>query len=407
MDYVTLANLPVEILEGLLSFLDLHDRGNLRLTSRAIANKTSFFSFKRNFHRKKIQLTEEYLQKFVLVTQKKWFGCHLQHLTVSDMPAGDSQDISEQQAVTLLKQALVNLRTNSRHGHLESLTLTIDSEDHAETPWRSIWEAAAKLFRVSMAALGTSKLHVKTLDIFCSIDRCSLACGEIAKVLKRVDMSESLKNIKSLSLSLSHQQTNRQQNSRMLPVAVGRSNTQAITCLLNMCPKLESLHLHWYNLDLLNLTEAQKEEQRFFNRISDSCPIVRLKHCTLQGIYTSEDKLHYFLRRRRLRSLTIEQIRLDSGTFQAIFEYLSTNMPKLQYLHFDDFWEDKLLYFDGPGQPHFPTVRGPNLPNSITRTGRETRRLIRYYFSMGGSLANADCRQWMEKHCRLYGPPRA
>ncbi|OGM47509.1 F-box domain protein [Aspergillus bombycis] len=372
-----------------------------------MANKTSFISFRHNFYRKKIQLTEECLQAFVDVTQKGWLGCHLQHLTVMDMPAGDVQILAEQRAVTLLRRALTNLLVNSGHGLLQSLTLTIETEANTEAPWRSVWEAAATLFRVTTVALGRSKLHVEALDIFCSIDRCSLACGEIAKVCKRVNMSESLKNIKTISLSLSHQQTRRQPNTHMLPAAIGRGNTHAITCLLNMCPKLESLHLHWYNLELVNLTQAQKEEQHFFDRIADSCPIARLKQCTLQGIYTSEEKLHYFLRRRRLRSLTMEQIRPDSGSFQPIFEYLSLNMRRLRYLHFDDFWEDKLLYFDGPGQPHFPSTNGPNLPNSITRNGRETRRLIRYCFSVGGSLVSAGCRQWMEKHWRLYGPQRA
>ncbi|PIG85084.1 F-box domain protein [Aspergillus arachidicola] len=148
-------------------------------------------------------------------------------------------------------------------------------------------------------------------------------------------MSESLKSTKAMSLSLSHQQSKRQEDVQMLAPAIGRGNTQAITCLLNMCPKLESLHLHWYNLDIFNLTQAQKDEQHFFDRIADFCPIGRLKYCTLQGIHTSEQKLHYFL--RRLRSLTMEQIRLDSGTFRPIFEYLSLNMRKLQYLCLDDF----------------------------------------------------------------------
>ncbi|GAB1206203.1 hypothetical protein APSETT445_004885 [Aspergillus pseudonomiae] len=372
-----------------------------------MAHRTSFISFRRNFYRKKIKLTEESLQAFVAVTQQGWLGCCLQHLTVMDVPAGDAPTLAEQRAVALLRQALTNLRINSARGLLESLTLTIETGGNAEAPWKSVWDAAARLFRVTTVALGRSKLHAVALDIFCSIDRCSLACGEIAKVCKRVNMSECLKNTKAISLSLSHQQTKRQPSARMLPVAVGRGNAQAITCLLNMCPKLESLHLHWYNLDLVNLTQAQIEEQHFFNRIADTCPIARLKQCTLQGIHTSEEKLHYFLRRRHLCSLTMEQIRLDSGTFQPIFEYLSLNTRRLRYLHFDDFWEDKLLYFDGPGQPHFPSTSGPNLPNSITRTGRETRRRVRYCFSVGVSLPSADCRQWMEKHWRLYGPPRA
>ncbi|KJK64052.1 hypothetical protein P875_00138527 [Aspergillus parasiticus SU-1] len=254
-----------------------------------------------------------------------------------DVPVGDGQTIAEQRAVTLLQWVLTHLRVNTGHGLLESLSLTIETETHPRGPWKSVWEAAAKLFRVTTVALGRSKLHVKEIDIFSSIDRCSLACAETAKVLKRVNMSESLKSPKAMSLSLSHQQSKRQEGVQMLPPAIGRGNTQAITCLLNMCPKLESLHLHWYNLDILNLTQAQKEEQHFFDRIADSCPIGRLKYCTLQGIHTSEQKLHYFLRRPRLRSLTMEQIRLDSGAFRPIFEYLSLNMRKRQYLRLDDF----------------------------------------------------------------------
>ncbi|KAE8370631.1 hypothetical protein BDV27DRAFT_151889 [Aspergillus caelatus] len=138
---------------------DIQDVAQLWTMQRLLlsqwTNKTSLVTFRYNFYRKKIQLTEENLQAFVAVTQKEWLGCHLQHLTVVDVPAGDDQTIAEERAVVLLQWALTNLRVNSGHGLLESLTLTFEREENAGAPWKSTWEAAAKLFRVSTVALDT------------------------------------------------------------------------------------------------------------------------------------------------------------------------------------------------------------------------------------------------------------
>ncbi|KAE8349598.1 hypothetical protein BDV28DRAFT_140955 [Aspergillus coremiiformis] len=411
MDRPTFAAFPVELLEEIALLLDLQDRCNLRLTSRAIANKTSFCSFRLFFERKKVRLTPESLERFIDVTQSGWQGCYLQHLTVMDVPTPNGPTVPERRAADLLRQAMRNFSINSGYGGLRSLTLTIeadpDAATNAGTPWKRVWDAAAHVFRATALALARSHLAVETLNIFYDVDCCSLPCGEFAKLWRKANLSDSLAHTTTVALSLSHQQSNRQRNRRMPPFKVGRTNTHAITYFLNLCPKLETLQLHWYNLDLLNLTEAQKEEQLFFNRIVDFCRFEGLKHLTLKGIYTSEMKLHYFLRHIRLRSLSMEQIRLDRGTFRPIFEYLSLNMRQLRYIHFDDFWEEKLLYFEAPGQPHFPSAGGLNLPNAITRTGSDARKLVEYRFSPGRSLVSDECTQWVEKHWRLYGPPRA
>lgn len=182
-----------------------------------------------------------------------------------------------------------NLRISSHGRGLISLTLTIEIEEDGEESWKGVWYAAAKLFRTSTIALGRTKLPIEVLDIFHSVDSCSLACGEIAKVLKRVDLANTLRRTKSVSLSLSHQQTHKQVNIPMYPFHVGRANAHAITYFLNLCPKLATLRLHWYNLDLVNLAQAEKEEQPFFGRITKYMPfqliatLYTARHLHLRG----------------------------------------------------------------------------------------------------------------------------
>jgi hypothetical protein len=81
-------------------------------------------------------------------------------------------------------------------------------------------------------------------------------------------------------------------------------------------------------------------------------------------------------------------------------------MEQLEYVHLDDLWENRLIYFDAPGKPHFPGSKPPIGLNTITRTGADARKPIKYQHSRGYALGSAEAANWNNKKLLLYGPPR-
>jgi hypothetical protein len=233
-----------------------------------------------------------------------------------------------------------------------------------------------------------------------------LACDRMATVLEKVDLIASLQGVKQLSMSLSHHHVHEPESVEMRFFATGERNTNAIGQILGLCPQLEDLQLHWYNLRVANLTDTLLEEQRFFDRIAESCRFPSSKRCTLKGIYMSEAALLSFLRHIHLSSLEMEEVHLHSGKFRPVFSFLAKHMEQLEHVHLDDLWEERLVCFDAPGKPHFPSSGRPSGPHNLTRTGADARRPIQYQFNQGHALGSAEAANWYRQKTLLYGPPR-
>lgn len=412
--HTRLTGLPAEVMEGIVTLLELRDICSLRLTAGEVAAKSSQGWFKKHFRTKTIELKAPgQLEEFVCMTQSKQLGCLVQHLTlVGGLPTSPDHDQGageqEQDSAETLEQAMKNLRLNSASGGLRSVSLVVEGAGPgSRNRWQSIWEAAAECFQTAALALGASGLPIDGFDVFGRVARCSLACDRLASVLEKVDLTASLQGVKQLSVSLSHHRVHEPESEEMRSLATGERNTTAIDQLLGLCPQLEDLQLHWYNLRTGNLTDALLEEQRFFDRIADSCRFPSLERCSLKGIYTTGTTLLSFLRHHtRLSSLEMEELYLRGGNFRPVFSFLAKYMEHLEHVHVDDLWEERLIYFDAPGNPHFPSSGRPVGPNTLTRTGTDARRLIRYRFSRGHALDSAECANWDIQKRLHYGPPR-
>jgi hypothetical protein len=345
------------------------------------------------------------MQEFVHLTQPNWMGCFLQHLTVIGRAPGVVAD-QEHILDKLLAKALTNLRANSTCGCLQTIVLLVQGrDDNGIIPcekipdWKQVWLIAARTFEVLCHALAESELPVtQKLDIFDSVFRCSLACDQITPILDSMDLSKPLKRLKCLSLSLSNHATE-----DLKDKSLGKSYAEAISEILELCPQLESLDLHWYNL-YLKMNDAHMKERRFFSHVIQSKQLSQLRYCKLKGIYTNEiDLLAFVKKATELSSLSMEDIHLEVGKLGPIFNHLTTNLPHLEYLHFDDLWESRLICFDSPGQPHFSSD-APNGPNDLTRIGVDCQRTIKYRLTRGHTLGSARSAIWYRRHALLYGP---
>lgn len=147
------------------------------------------------------------------------------------------------------------------------------------------------------------------------------------------------------------------------------------------------------------------EEQYFFDRVVQSCRFPFLKRCTLKGIRTSEATLLSFLRQTQLNSIEMEEVHLRPGEFRLVFDYLVKHMEQLEYVHLNDLWEKRLVYFDAPREPHFPRSEPQIGPNTLTRAGADARTPIKYQHRRGFTLDTPEFTQWTRKRQVQYGPP--
>ncbi|KAF8852746.1 hypothetical protein BDZ45DRAFT_729992 [Acephala macrosclerotiorum] len=374
-------------MEGIVVLLDLPDICSLRLVAREVCQKASTGIFRTHFRRKKVKLTTEHIRRAISVMQQLRFGCLLEHLTLVAVPAlfgPDLQEQENQQNLThLLQQVLEIMCRNSKRGCLLFITLAVEGAGTDDRNRPSIWDAAATCFEMTVLALGSSKLPIENLDVFGSVTCCSLACDQVAAVLTKANLADSFRGLKRLSLSLSHHEVRQPESEYMQSPAFGRANAEAICQFLQLCPRLTDLQLHWYRTyhrQGKTWSAALSDEMHFFDRITESCRFPCLERLTLKGIYTNGTALASFLRQVQISSLDMQEIHLgSSGAFRPVFDYLSDHMQQLEYLHLDELWESKLINFDAPGKPHFPSIgRGPHGPHAITRTGEDARKVIGY-----------------------------
>ncbi|KFY50679.1 hypothetical protein V495_00116 [Pseudogymnoascus sp. VKM F-4514 (FW-929)] len=404
-------SMPVEVIEEILSQLALPDICSLRLAGRKLNARSSQGIFKSYFRSKTIMMgASEQLHQAVQVTQGQGFGCFLEHLTLVGPKRPDNEEESSMETALLIlfRQFMEDLGLNVAGGCLQSMSITVNNEDRTTG---SDWEAAAKCFEHTMLALHANQLPIKSLDVFWGVKRCRLSIDQLPTILE-LNLSASLQHLKCLSMSLSHHvayepgrsrvPTSEPKGKEMRALATGKRNTDALCKFLQCCPVLEDLQFHWYKLYLSKLSHASNEEQRFFNRVAKSCQFPFLKRCTLKGIETSQTALLSFLRQVQLNSIVMEEVRLRTGKFGPVFDYLVERMEQLEYLHFDNLRERDLIYFDAPGKPHFCC---PGMgPNALTRSGTDARMPIKYRFYNGSMSGEIEVTRWIIKRQREYGP---
>ncbi|KFZ23875.1 hypothetical protein V502_01636 [Pseudogymnoascus sp. VKM F-4520 (FW-2644)] len=397
--------MPVEVIEEIISQLALPDICSLRLTGRKVNAKSSQGIFKSYFRNKTITMaaTSEQLHQAVHVTQRQGFGCLLERLTLVGLarPYNREESSKECDMLLLFWQFMKDLGLNVAGGCLQSMSLTF--KDGEDSSWESVWMTAAKCFKHTMLALHGNQLPIKSLDVFIGVTRCSLSIDQLATILE-LNLSASLQRLKCLSMSLSHHVADGPEGEEMRALATGERHTNALCKFLQYCPVLEDLQLHWYNLRVSNLTDALTEEQRFFDRVAQSCQFPFLKRFTLKGIRTSDAALLSFLRQVQLNSIEMEEIHLHTGKFHPVFDYLVKHMEKLEYVHLDNLWENQLIYFDAPGEPHFDISGPPMGPNVLTRSGADARMPIKYQHSSGYPSGTMEATNWRRKRQRQYGP---
>ncbi|KAI0410730.1 hypothetical protein F5X98DRAFT_368628 [Xylaria grammica] len=415
--------LPIELIEYIVTFLDVRDIASFRLTSRNLESKASQGHFKGFFTEKEIIVTAERLQNMVHVMATGRLGCLLQHCIISGVAEpqiSSTFDIAECQG--LLTKAFNFLKQRSATGGLVSLSFCVivltrpvgdgTFEVGSLPSWTEIWAAALHTFEITMAALSESKLLVYDhLDLYGYVSSCSLNYHAFLHLTRNISSMGVFHHLKTLILSLSSPHDASEQTLAQETAIYGHSQTwhvaltfRGILRMIESMPELEVLHLHWYSLPHDACTTLVQPT------ISLDCSIhplttTRLKECSVRGLHTSESDLLYFIKALNPAVLILADVCLISGTYASIFEHLTNpDTPMTQYFIDDIFEYGNLVHFDTPGTPKFP-YRGVDMgPSLLTRHTSHLKEPIRYSFTSRRPVGNRERRRWLEHKVREFGP---
>ncbi|KAL4863601.1 hypothetical protein BDV12DRAFT_206355 [Aspergillus spectabilis] len=242
---------PPEVVESIVSYLDLPDAGNLRLVNRCLRSKVTQRHIRSYFRSKRVHVTGPALRDLNVLTQRGWLGCEVRNLTlvgvvnntmgleaalktnlIQQHPekrsrvARDLDILKERQRdyqqlldsgviVHLLSRIFKSIAANGTLGKLQSLSLEVtvyrENANRELYPltggsWRLIWQAATEMFRVAFASLLESGLEIEHLDIFNKprLQGCSLASNELTGFdYHHKGLSRTLGCLRSLSISVS------------------------------------------------------------------------------------------------------------------------------------------------------------------------------------------------------------
>ncbi|OTB09180.1 hypothetical protein M426DRAFT_134044 [Hypoxylon sp. CI-4A] len=418
----SLEALPIELVGHIVTLIDLRDIVSLRLTSRNVESKVSQQHFARYFNHKNVELAPGPLEDMVHITSQGHLGCLLQHCTITGVVGSEMSGIqNDDEHLRLLTRAFSNLKQRSPKGRLASLCLRVDvrsrdstSESDGPSLRESVWATALQTFNVTMAALHASQLPVdEHLDIYDGVLRCSLAYDALLPLTQQFSSMSVFSSLKKLTVSLSS--PFKEPEGSTLDSAIsklGRSSQTvhgklALRDLLNMSsimPKLESLDVHWYNIITHDTYNAPLDPYYSVLQLGQS-NFACLKTCSLRGVYILESDLLGLIKAVHPSALTMTDIRLTSGTYSSIFEYMTLPDTPITYYHLDDLRQGlNLVHFDVPGKAKFPYRNVTMGPSTLTRQQNEVKEAIRYRITYGRFLGSGERMRWWKRKNQEFGP---
>lgn len=382
------------------------------------------------FRRRTIRWQERHsLQNFSLLLDHSQLGLNLQDLTICfSVPGSDTGDLlTQDESTQMLTTALTKFRSNSERSALSSICLRLHpttsepverSKRGDDLPWHMVWKLAAELFEGCLRSLLVSQVLPKKLDIFSTSIRCSLAIDRLGSVLGLIDLLPIFRELTELHISISHstergvdpQGTHRPLTNEHRSSGSSRGVTH-ISRLLDLCPRISTLTLHWYRLRWHDETPEAEPESQFFHPIAQMTQL-RLTHVRLLGIVTDEATLLAFVNNNpTLRSLDMNFVHLHPrrGSFRPFFNRLQVQCAHLEYLHLDDLFEGNLVMsFSGKGTQAHRVTNAPKLDgcNELERIGLEAaRRPFAYKVQQGFIMNSAQTYSWDSRQARRFGPP--
>ncbi|KAM5346227.1 hypothetical protein ACJ41O_009232 [Fusarium nematophilum] len=402
-----LKTLPTEVIELIVRLLPLKDIRSLRLTCKALADKSSESHFKTFFHTQHVDVTPVALRTFIEDVQAGGFRSCVRRLCLvgvadnkATRPDPYQFDPRDEEVPCLLTQTFDELSKYHRPDDTQlslslglrivhngvSRRLTRAAADLAKS--KNAWQCVVETFHRSLRALADSKLHVKGLDIFNgpNMENCSLPSEQL-NIVNWGDpgLVESLSSVTCLSVNISN---------RVFPHLGGRDgpdgglrrrtlgggrppgllahaqedgNFSGLAKLFPAYPRLEELDLRFRGIP-----DHRGPHVRFLLRwkilhhVAQLQTLPALKRLSIRGFTANSPDLVSILERTRPRELSLGPLWLETGTYHPIFDYCSSARANMSRASFENLVQMSLR--DG-GVVHFIS-QCPRLP--VTRNPSPT-----------------------------------
>lgn len=450
--------IPPEVLERILTHLDVESIKRLRLINRSLS-KNCIGPYFRSFIQPTTDLTTHSLATLL---STPWLEHSIHTLTIlatsfdsstaeSKLAAGGHEvydsDEDDSDYVPYSTEELANiqseldwLNTQNKARENESQDSIVDSlvlifrgltslntirldaaiivgpnSKESITAIRSphpVWTRATQVHFMTMSAIVRSGISVSRLNIYRDTLRCSIPLNDYAAQISSFspgDLSASFANLDALELSIASTERGDTRDTTttedILPV---------ISRLLQWTPKLRKLSLHVYRT-----TDADTEiDDEIFTSMADTVHLPRLQECSLSGFYlTVESLLQFLTKHPTIQHLALEELHLTSGSWKLIFAHLSRRMPSLAHLHLSNMlyggvggvvnlhpvWQRK-----DPEDPstYFPCLWGGFVIHTRSFTMEQLQKgLVFQSRPRGRTMGSTNIAQWRRRRRAEYGPP--
>ena len=455
--------IPPEILERILTYLDVESIKRLRLVNRSLSKDCVGPCFRSFTRQPTIDLTtESFAAVFNALLSIPWLEHSIHTLTIlatsfdssnaeSMLAAGgrkvydsdeDESDYvpysTEELADTQSELDWLNTQKEARGNEsqdsiVDSLvlifrrlkalnTIRLDAailcganSKKSITAVRSpspTWARASQVHFMTMAAIVRSGISVSRLNIYRDTLRCSVPLNDYAAQISSFspgDLSASFANLDALGLSIASTERGDTRDTTttedILPV---------ISRLLQWTPKLRKLSLHVYRT-----TDADTEiDDEIFTSMADTVHLPRLQECSLSGFYlTVESLLQFLTKHPTIQQVALEELHLTSGSWKTIFAHFSRRMPSLAHLHLSNMlyggvggvvnlhpvWQSK-----DPEDPstYFPCLWGGFVIHTRSFTMEQLQKgLVFQSRPRGRTMGSTNIAQWRRRRRAEYGPP--
>lgn len=274
-----------------------------------------------------------------------------------------------------------------RFGELDSIHLDGASiigrnqrESTEKGEWYPLWMRASHVFSLVVTALVQSGTSVKKFDAYRSTSRCCIPSGHITTYVSDLNPKQlgiMCKGLESLKLSMSaevpdvlglanaleitepdentlrkYYEATPRHLSRDDPRALLADGTPGITSLLKSAPALREL-----DLSFRNALEGGKLDSydRIIESIAHETQFLTLEKCAFSGFLAKGESILLFLQKHPdLRSFTLHECTLTTGSWTPIFAHLEQSMPRLENLSFSNLYGKHMQH-----PSHAPSVAHP------------------------------------------------
>ncbi|KAJ5330352.1 hypothetical protein N7476_000135 [Penicillium atrosanguineum] len=223
--------------------------------------------------------------------------------------------------------------------------------------WHPLWKRGSHVFSLVITAMAQSGISVKKFDAYRSTPRCCIPSGDITTYASSLNPSQLGlvgKGLESLKLSISAEVQNARDLANALkivgpdeytpdgllsrddPGAELADGTPGITPLLKSVSALRELDLSFRHTLKDGTTDSY---DRIIESIAHETQFPILEKCAYSGFLAKRDSILLFLQKHPdLRSFTLHECVLTTGSWTPIFSHLDQSMPRLENVSFSNLY---------------------------------------------------------------------